>query len=127
MFPVQTVNNEIMPRSYAITGLGLGRPIIEVMSEPYTEPRWIKSSRLAVVPSENGQRFAILNLDATQPVVLTGTAAAIWSALDECDSLGAISAKLSAEYGIDNELVEPQIKIFLNQLATQELIIEADQ
>lgn len=126
MFPVQTVNNEIMPRSYAITGGGLGRFIIDDMSESYTKSRWIKSSRLAVVASENGERFAILHLDATQPVVLTGTAAAIWSALDECNSLGAISARLSADYGIDIELVEPQIKIFLDQLSNQELIIEAD-
>lgn len=126
MFPVQTVNNEIMPRSYAITDRGLGRLIIDDMSEPYTESRWIKSSRLAVVPSENGERFAILHLDATQPVVLTGTAAAIWSALDECNSLDAISSKLSADYGIEKGLVEAQIKMFLDQLATQELIIKAD-
>lgn len=93
------------------------------MTSKPEELHWIKSSRLAVVSSEAGDRFAILNLDATQPVVLTGTGAAIWSALDQHDSVTSLASKFSVDYDIDFEDLVPQIRRFLDQLEAQELIV----
>lgn len=93
------------------------------MTSKPEEMRWTKSSRLAVVSSEEDGRFAILNLDATQPVVLTGTGAAIWSALDDCDSVTSLASKLSVDYDIEIENLIPQIRNFLEQLVAQGLIV----
>ncbi|QXQ09652.1 PqqD family protein [Paeniglutamicibacter sp. Y32M11] len=93
------------------------------MTSKPEELRWIKSSRLAVVSSEEDSRFAILNLDASQPVVLTGSGAAIWSALDQYDSVPSMALKLSVDYDIEIEILIPQIRNFLEQLAAQRLIV----
>ncbi len=87
------------------------------------ELRWIKSSHLAVVSTDEDSRFAILNLDAAQPVVLTGTGAAIWSAMDQCDSVSSLASKLSVDYDIEIENLVPQIRNFLDQLVVQGLIV----
>ncbi|PQZ87772.1 PqqD family protein [Arthrobacter sp. MYb227] len=84
---------------------------------------WIKSPRLAVVASAEADRFAILHLDATQPIVLTGTGAAIWEALDQAETIRSISALLADAYEVDPAMIQPQIMDFLEQLATQSLII----
>lgn len=91
------------------------------MSTPSCEPVWSKSANLAVVESEGGNRFAILELDGSQPVVLIDTAAAIWRALETPGSVKDVTDRVAAEYGIDRVEILGQIAGFLESLRAQGL------
>lgn len=97
------------------------------MNQSAKEMLWSKSPRLAVVASVTTDRFAILHLDASQPVVLTGTGASIWEALDQADSVSTVSALLSDLYEVEPAIIRSQVYEFFGQLAAQSLIIPKEE
>ncbi len=86
-------------------------------------PIWRRSSSVAEVLGEGGERVALLNLCANRPVVLRGPAAVIWSLIDGVRSEGDMLAKLREDYGTAAPPdLEVQLATFLRELAEQGLI-----
>jgi pyrroloquinoline quinone biosynthesis protein D len=91
------------------------------MEIPTAAAVWRMSDNIAVAASDGGARFAVLELDADQPVVLEESAAAIWRALSEPGTASQIAARVAAEYGVATEQVAPTIADFLDSLCGQGL------
>jgi len=95
------------------------------MNPSASRPRWRKSENLAVVESEGqpgGGRFAILDLDGSQPVVLTDSAAGIWRALDEPGTAAEVAERVAADYGMPAAEIVDQVGTFLHALRAQGLV-----
>lgn len=80
------------------------------------------STNVAQVRTESANRVALLHLDANQPVVLEGTAAAIWDLIDGQRTEQAILAELEARFEDANQQMESQVADFLEHLQKQHLI-----
>lgn len=83
---------------------------------------WRHSPHVAQVRSESADRVALLHLDATQPVVLEGTAAAIWKLIDGQRNEDAILTELAAAFRDESGQMQVQLEGFLAQLQAQGLI-----
>lgn len=83
---------------------------------------WQRGSLVALVESNDGARVALLQLDAEQPVVLEGSAAAIWSLIDGNRTANDIVAELREQFAVEGEEVEVHVADFLTGLALQRLI-----
>ncbi len=77
---------------------------------------WRHSLHVAQVRTESANRVALLHLDATQPVVLEGTAATIWDLIDGDRSEQDILAELEAVSRTRRADASPRSKRFLRQL-----------
>ncbi|MDQ0118090.1 pyrroloquinoline quinone biosynthesis protein D [Pseudarthrobacter defluvii] len=66
--------------------------------------------------------MALLHLDATQPVVLEGTAAVIWDLIDGHRSEQDIYAELQATFADQSGQMQAQVEGFLATLEEQRLI-----
>jgi len=91
------------------------------MNPPASSPVWRKSENLAVVESDNGGRFAVLDLGGSQPVVLTDSAAGIWRALDEPGTAAEVAARVAEDYGMPAADIADQVGGFLESLRAQGL------
>ena len=80
------------------------------------------SSNVAQVRTESANRVALLHLDANQPVVLEGPAAAIWELIDGQRTEQGILAELQATFEDESGQMESQVAAFLNTLKKQHLI-----
>ncbi|KIS26207.1 pyrroloquinoline quinone biosynthesis protein PqqD [Arthrobacter sp. SPG23] len=80
------------------------------------------STDVAEVRTESAGRVALLHLDATQPVVLDGTAAAIWELLDGRRDQSDVIAELEAAFEDASGELGPQVEAFLASLEAQRLI-----
>lgn len=80
------------------------------------------STDVAQVRTESANRVAVLHLDANQPVVLEGTAAAIWELIDGQRTAEEILAELEASFEDESGQMESQIAGFLAHLQNQHLI-----
>ena len=83
---------------------------------------WHHSRHVARVCTEPRARVALLHLDATQPVVLEGPAAAIWDLIDGQRSEQDIFAELVATFEDPSGLMQFQVESFLASLEAQRLI-----
>lgn len=83
---------------------------------------WKHASRVAQVRTEPGDRVALLQLDAQQPVVLVGTAAAVWILIDGHRTQTAILAELGGIYNDVDGQMHAQLSSFFASLAGQNLI-----
>ncbi|MFF1382190.1 PqqD family protein [Arthrobacter sp. NPDC058288] len=81
-----------------------------------------RSTDVAEVRSESAGRVALLHLDATQPVVLDGTAAVIWELLDGRRDQSDVIAELEAAFEDAAGELAPQVEAFLASLEAQRLI-----
>jgi pyrroloquinoline quinone biosynthesis protein D len=80
------------------------------------------STNVAQVRTESANRVALLHLDANQPVVLEGTAAAIWELIDGHRTEQEILAELEASFEDESGQMESQVADFLTHLQKQHLI-----
>ena len=90
---------------------------------------WRRGSRVAEIVSDDGERAAVLNVDTTRPLVLTGSAARIWSLVDGRRTDDQIRAELGSEYGADPGTpllaeIDREVARFLADLAARGLIEE---
>ncbi|QOD02649.1 PqqD family protein [Pseudarthrobacter sp. BIM B-2242] len=83
---------------------------------------WRHSTNVAQVRTESANRVALLHLDATQPVVLEGTAAAIWELIDGQRTEQGILAELEASFEDQSGQMASQVAEFLAHLQEQYLI-----
>ena len=80
------------------------------------------STHVAEVRTESTNRVALLHLDATQPVVLEGTAATIWALIDGRRDQSDVIAELEAAFEDAAGELAPQVEAFLASLEAQRLI-----
>ncbi|WP_454699230.1 PqqD family protein [Arthrobacter humicola] len=80
------------------------------------------STLVAEVRTESKDRVALLHLDATQPVVLEGTAATIWELLDGRRDQADVIAELEATFEDAAGQLAQQVEAFLASLEAQRLI-----
>lgn len=91
-----------------------------------TMPMWRRSGDVAEVVGEGCERVALLNVRVGRPVVLTGSAAVIWSLVDGVRSDGDILAELREQYGTEAPPdLGDQLASFLAQLSSQGLVEQA--
>jgi hypothetical protein len=83
---------------------------------------WKRGGLVAEVRTESQARVALLHLDATQPVVLEGTAATIWNLIDGQRSEQSILAELAATFEDRSGQMRAQVEDFLASLEAQRLI-----
>jgi pyrroloquinoline quinone biosynthesis protein D len=88
---------------------------------------WKHSSLVAEARTVTADRVALLHLDAAQPVLLAGPAAAIWQLLDGCRDEADVIAELQAEYADTAGRLARQVEDFLAGLEAQRLIEAADE
>ncbi|MBT2596598.1 PqqD family protein [Arthrobacter sp. ISL-72] len=83
---------------------------------------WKRGGLVAEVRTESAGRVALLHLDATQPVVLDGTAAAIWELIDGRRDQSDVIAELEATFEDAAGQLAHQVDGFLAGLEAQHLI-----
>lgn len=83
---------------------------------------WHHSRHVAHVRTHSASRVALLHLDATQPVVLEGPAAAIWELIDGQRTQQSILAELEASFEDQAGQMQAQVESFLASLEAQRLI-----
>ena len=84
-----------------------------------------KADDLAVVISEDFERVVVLENNADQPVLLTGTGAAIWHYLDEFSTVSEISQRLATEYSVSLSDVFMHVDSFISDLVSQRILVSA--
>lgn len=87
---------------------------------------WMQSSSLAQVPSEG--RVAMIDLDrlAAPPMVLEGTAAAIWAAIDGRRTVAEVVDLVAEEYALAADDIRTDVEAFLADLAERGLVQPAE-
>jgi hypothetical protein len=87
---------------------------------------WMQSSSLAQVPSEG--RVAMIDLDrlADPPMVLEGTAAAIWAAIDGRRTVAEVVDLVAEEYALAADDIRTDVEAFLDDLAERGLVRPAE-
>ena len=83
---------------------------------------WHHSNHVAQVCTKPRARVALLHLDATQPVVLEGTAAVIWDLINGERSEQDIFADLEGTFEDQSGQMQAQVEEFLATLEAQRLI-----
>lgn len=83
---------------------------------------WKRGGLVAEVRTQSTNRVALLHLDATQPVVLEGTAAVIWNLIDGQRTEESILAELEASFQDRSGQMQAQVESFLASLEAQRLI-----
>ncbi|GAA1789389.1 hypothetical protein GCM10009712_40920 [Pseudarthrobacter sulfonivorans] len=83
---------------------------------------WRHGAYLAQVRTRSTNRVALLHLDASQPVVLEGTASTIWDLIDGRRTEQAILLSLQASFEDQAGQMQSQVEAFLASLAAQQLI-----
>jgi hypothetical protein len=87
---------------------------------------WKRGGLVAEVRTHTQNRVALLHLDATQPVVLEGPAAAIWNLIDGQRTEQSMLAELEASFEDQSGQMQAQVEHFLASLEAQRLIEAAD-
>ena len=74
------------------------------------------------------ERVVVLHLDRLDelPLVLTGSGAAIWHAVDGSGDVDEVIRTVAGEFGLPTETVEPDVRAFLEDLAARGLIVPQD-
>jgi hypothetical protein len=73
---------------------------------------------------ESAERVAIVTLSRLEdpPVVLTGTAASIWAAVDGARDDEAVACEVADRYDVPVEQIRTEVLTFLQHLASCQLI-----
>lgn len=92
------------------------------------ETIWQRSPDVAFV--DDAERVVILSLSnprASRPQLLTGSAAAIWRALDGLRSCHDIATLISADSSTDSDQVAQDVNRFLQDLGVKSLVAPAQE
>lgn len=83
---------------------------------------WAQAASLAQVPSEG--RVAMIDTDrpGDPPVVLEGTAAAIWAQVDGRQTVAEVVEAVAGAYGVPPDDVRDDVTAFLADLATRGMV-----
>lgn len=83
---------------------------------------WTQSPTIAQVPSQG--RVAMIDLDrlGDPPMVLEGTAASIWAAIDGHRSVAQVVDVVAAEYALPAEDIRADVEAFVADLAARGLV-----
>ncbi|MFL6135462.1 MAG: PqqD family peptide modification chaperone [Nocardioidaceae bacterium] len=83
---------------------------------------WHHARDIAVVAGSD--RVAVLHLGRLEeaPMILTGTAAAIWEAVDGTGDDEAVASRVAARYDVEASDIRNQVLTFLRHLASCHLI-----
>lgn len=90
-----------------------------------TERVWRISADVACVLSPDGGRVAVLHLEAEVPVILVGTAASVWSALDGARTETELIEDLARNYGTDASVIHDDVIGLIDSLSTGGMITRA--
>jgi hypothetical protein len=85
-------------------------------------PPWRHADEISHV--QGAERVAIVTLSRLEdpPVVLTGTAASIWAAVDGARDDEAVACEVAARYDVPVEEIRTEVLTFLQHLASCQLI-----
>lgn len=87
-----------------------------------TERVWRVSDDVACVQSPDGGRVAVLHLVQDVPVILVGTAASVWNALDGTRTEAELVEELARDYGTDVGAIHGDVVELLHSLSSSALI-----
>ncbi|ABM07579.1 PqqD family protein [Paenarthrobacter aurescens] len=88
---------------------------------------WHRANAVAEVPTFGEERLAILNLERGSPLVLLGSAAAIWELIDGTRTETDILKELTSVYlGANAHAMAEQIRNFLSELSAHGLAASSD-
>jgi pyrroloquinoline quinone biosynthesis protein D len=90
-----------------------------------TERVWRISADVACVQSPDGGRVAVLNLEQDVPVILVGTAASVWTALDGTRTETELIEDLARAYGTDASAIRGDVVGLIHDLSSSGLITRA--
>ena len=90
-----------------------------------TERVWRISADVACVQSPDGGRVALLNLEQDVPVILVGTAASVWNALDGTRTESELIEDLARDYGTDASAIRGDVIGLIDSLSTGGMITRA--
>lgn len=84
-----------------------------------------RKAEIAYVESESEQRVTVLDLDrpAEPPLVLTGSCAVIWTAVDGERGVDEIVALVAEEYGVGADVVGRDVRAFLEDLVARGVLV----
>ena len=86
---------------------------------------WRISADVACVRSPDGGRVAVLNLEQDVPVILVGTAASVWNALDGTRTETELIEDLARAYGTDASSIRGDVVGLIHELSSSGLITRA--
>jgi hypothetical protein len=87
---------------------------------------WSRSTLVAVV--DEGVRVVVLDLsdlERARPLVLEGSAAAVWHALAEPGTARQVAAAVARDFGLPATEVEPDVRDFLASLRRRGLAVSS--
>jgi hypothetical protein len=87
---------------------------------------WSRSTLVAVV--DEGARVVVLDLSdlhSARPLVLEGSAAAVWHALAEPGTARQVAAAVARDFGLPATEVEPDVRDFLASLRQRGLAVSS--
>ncbi|MET4134164.1 PqqD family protein [Pseudarthrobacter sp. PvP090] len=90
-----------------------------------TERVWQVTADVACVQSPDGGRVAVLHLEQDVPVILAGTAASIWNALDGTRTETELIEDLARGYGTDASAIRGDVMALIDSLSTGGMITRA--
>lgn len=88
-----------------------------------SERVWRVSADVACVRSPDGGRVAVLNLEQDVPVILVGTAASVWNALDGTRTETELIEDLARDYGTDASAIHGDVMGLIHDLSTTGMIM----
>ncbi|MDI3213837.1 PqqD family protein [Arthrobacter sp. AL12] len=92
-----------------------------------TEKVWRVSANVACVRSSDGGRVAVLHLEQDVPVLLVGTAASVWNALDGIRTETELIEKLARDYGTDAGVIHGDVMGLIHDLSSSGMIALASR
>lgn len=87
-----------------------------------TERVWHVSADVACVRSPDGGRVAVLHLEQDVPVILEGTAASVWNALDGTRTETEIIEELARDYSTDSSAIHGDAMGLIHDLSSKGMI-----
>ena len=87
-----------------------------------TDRVWRVSSGVAFVQSPDGGRVALLHLEQDVPVILAGTAASIWNALDGTKTETELVEELAGAYGSEASAIHADVIGLIRSLSNSGMI-----
>ena len=87
-----------------------------------TEQVWRVSPDVACVHSADGDRVAVLHLEQDVPVILLGTAASVWNALDGTRTEAELIEWLAREYAAETGAIADDVIGLIRTLSSAGMI-----
>lgn len=90
-----------------------------------TDQVWRVSDDVAFVQNPDGGRVAVLHLEQDVPVILVGTAASVWNALDGTRTEAELIENLARDYGTDAHVIRGDVLTLLHSLSSSGMITQS--